>query len=142
MRPTNEKAGPPLEVTLVRLALLLAFLTCTASLSGQAPGTFIPIGNMTTPRHGHTATLLLNGKVLITGGQDSTSGTLRLELASAELFDPDTETFTRIGDMTMPRRFHSATLLPDGRVLIAGGDGYVRRTPRTAEIYDPSTETF
>jgi hypothetical protein len=107
----------------------------------QTSGTFIAFGNMTTPRGGHTATLLLNGKVLITGGRDPTFQPAR-ELASAELFDPDTGTFTRVGDMAMPRVFHTATLLPDGRVLIAGGDGYEPVSPRSAELYDPSTGTF
>jgi hypothetical protein len=64
---------------------------------------------MTTTRTGHTATLLLNGKVLITGGS-------REGPASAELFDPVTNTFTRTGDMTTVRFGNSATLLPDGTV--------------------------
>jgi hypothetical protein len=55
-------------------------------------------------------------------------------LASAELFDPETGTFTVTGDMTTGRGAHTATLLADGRVLIAGGP--------TADLYDPSTGTF
>jgi galactose oxidase-like protein len=121
----------------LRLVLVLSF--CNVALA-QHTGTFTPTGDMTTPRIGHTATLLLNGKVLITGGE-ATFQAAR-ELASAELFDPDTGTFTSTGDMTMPRVFHTATLLPDGRVLIAGGDGYAPVSPRRAELYDPSTGTF
>jgi N-acetylneuraminic acid mutarotase len=67
---------------------------------------------MTTPRAGHTATLLANGKVLITGGGI---------LASAELYDLATGTFSAIGDMGTARSFHTATLLSNGKVLIAGG---------------------
>ena len=51
------------------LLLLLLLFSYTSTAAAQAPGTFIPTGNMTTPRSGHTATLLLNGKVLITGGK-------------------------------------------------------------------------
>jgi hypothetical protein len=127
MRPKNKKTCTSLQVTSLILSILLAFLTCTVSLSAQAPGIFTPTGNMMTPRSGHNATLLLNGKVLITGGSTDRP-------ASAELFDPVTGTFSATGDMTRVRSGHTATLLPDGRVLIAGG--------YTAELYDPTTGTF
>src|SRR5262249_1374811 len=84
-------------------------------------------------RHGHTATLLPDGRVLITGGASNTPGTL----ASAELYDSATGTFTATGSMTTPRFFHTATLLADGRVLIAGD---FRRV--SAELYDPSPGPF
>jgi Galactose oxidase, central domain len=77
---------------------------------------------------------------LITGGWYQTAYGVRVELDSAELFDPETGTFTRTGDMTSPRVFHTATLLPDGRVLIAGG-GFGHYLA-TAELYDPLTGTF
>jgi Galactose oxidase, central domain len=135
----NKEVG----LRLMHLLLLLTFFSYTPVMAEQTAGTFKPTGDMTTPRIGHTATLLLNGKVLITGGKNPTyPAEPGRELGSAELFDPDTGTFTRTGDMTMPRVFHTATLLPDGRVLIAGGDGYEPVIPRPAEIYDPSTGTF
>src|SRR5215813_7316322 len=94
--------------------LFFLLLSYTSTAAAQAPGIFVTTGTMTTPRYGHTATLLPNGKVLIAGGSSNRP-------ASAELFDPVTGTFSATGEMTMGRGFHSATLLPDGRVLIAGG---------------------
>src|SRR5262245_10552225 len=108
----------------------------------QSPATFTVTGNMSVPRVGHTATLLLNGKVLICGGADR-ADSLGTVLDSAELYDPITETFAPAGNMTSPRWHHSATLLPDGRVLIAGGTinpnagGASNSVMSSSEIYDP-----
>jgi hypothetical protein len=95
---------------------------------------------MNTERAAHTATLLLDGKVLIAGGFRE-EGTSELAIASAEIFDPATNSFTPTGDMNEPRDGHTATLLPNGQVLIVGGWNQSGRSS-TAELYDPKTGTF
>ena len=92
----------------------------SAELFDPASKTFTPTGNMTTLRYGATATLVANGTVLIAGGFGS--GTSELpRLSSAEFYDPGSGTFTATGSMAVGRVLHTATLLNDGRVLIAGG---------------------
>jgi hypothetical protein len=118
---------------LMRNAILLLLLT--ASAAAQSIGTFTPTGTMTVARTQHTATLLNDGRVLIAGGMAGAS--LDSALASAELYDPSTGKFSATGKMADARRGHTATLLADGRVLIAGGWDLT-----SAEIYDAATGLF
>jgi hypothetical protein len=91
---------------------------------------------MTTPRARHTATLLPNGKVLIVGGQNSTGG-----LNTAEIYDPALGTFSSL-NLNEPRTYHSATLLANGNVLIAGGQNGAGGVLNSAEVYDAAQNTF
>jgi len=125
--------------------LLLAAAGNGATALAQSQGAFTPTGNLTTQRTGHTATLLTSGNVLIAGGSAILAGSP--VWASAELYDPLTSTFTLNGGMTTPRAGHTATLLPDGKVLIAGGYssqemGSLGNLLARAELYDPSTNSF
>ena len=87
----------------------------------------------------HTATLLNNGTVLITGGTDDTDTVQN----TAEIFDPATGVTTTLSaTMTVARTGHTATLLSDGRVLIAGGIDNTGSVLSSAELYNPSTGTF
>jgi hypothetical protein len=91
---------------------------------------FVFTGDLINARYSHTASLLSNGKVLVTGGTNV--GTL----SSAELYDPATGSFTATGNMTVSRTDHTATRLNNGNILIVGGGS------NTTELYDPNTGTF
>ena len=112
----------------------------TAELFDPASGTFTLLSLMSSARQGHTATLLGNGKVLIAGGNAITNpGPVSIDTPTnmAELFDPALGTFTSLTPNTMSsvRVWQTATLLPNGKVLIAGGNTAVVPT-NTADLFD------
>src|SRR5687768_8508336 len=122
-----------MSVVTRRVSVMAVSLLVAAPCLAQSLGEFKPTGDMTAPRERHTATRLHDGKILIVGGAlwgpSGCAGT-----TSAELYDPASHTFTLTGKMTAARCYHSATLLADGRVLIAGGEvhfsgGYFRPDP-------------
>ena len=94
----------------------------SAELYDPAADTWTATGSMTNARAVHTATLLPDGRVLVAGGYFIQSGNyVPVPLASAELFDPSTGIWTMTGSMTNARVGHTATLLPNRQVLVAGG---------------------
>lgn len=131
----------------------------TAEVYDPSTNSFRAVGEMGEKRTHHTATLLPNGRVLIGGGGTvGASGSSGPDTSAfpqlissvlsgtAELFDPQTETFSFTGTMTTARSSHTASLLPDGTVLLCGGTkgyGYYGYSgDNTAEIYDPAAGAF
>lgn len=129
--------------------------TASAELFDPTTGTFTATGSMQVGRVFHTATLLCDlsaiacsdPRVLIAGGETGGAqpGTSTM-LQTAELYDPVTGTFTSTGDLLAPRRGHTANLLGNGKVLIAGGLNLVQAAPASllagAELFDPGTGIF
>ncbi|MHC4779925.1 MAG: Kelch repeat-containing protein, partial [Planctomycetota bacterium] len=110
--------------------------------AGRSPSEIIAYqtaGTMRSNRFFHTATLLRDGRVLITGGFDYlTPQGIPDATSTAEIYDPSTGTFRfTAGGMIEARAGHQATLLADGRVLISGG-----RPDFFPEVYDPATDSF
>jgi len=111
--------------------LLFGVIHCMAQPCLAAPGVWEYTGNLDFHRAGHKAVLLLDGRVLVTGGYGT--------IATADLYDPVSGTWNVTGNLNQGRYGHTATLLPDGRVLVAGGN-YIDSTK--AELYDPATGTW
>lgn len=104
---------------------------------------FTRVGNMNRGRHRFGAALLSNGKVLAIGGMYS-SGATYYSIATVEIFDPVTETWSYTGSLNVARENPVVVVLNNGKVLVTGG--MMRATGTTylasAEIYDPDTGTF
>src|SRR5450432_1727706 len=93
-----------------------------AELYDPTSNSWSAAGTLATGRTGHTATLLASGKVLVTGGTNSNGG-YGPPIASAELYDPVSNTWSPAASLNTARFEHTATLLPSGKVLVAGGQG-------------------
>jgi hypothetical protein len=125
----------------------------SAELYDPLTEVFTLTGPMTNARWSHTATLLLDGRVLVAGGftDPTTNANAQPVLDTAEIYDPATGLWTAVGSMSTRRALHVAALLPDGRVLVAGGRTCNGPPPlacnsafttRTAEIFNPATGTW
>ncbi|MCY1041932.1 kelch-like protein [Corallococcus sp. bb12-1] len=136
--PSCVSAPPSITATVTNAFHLAATRTFTVTgLPACTGGSWALTGSLAGPRANHTATLLPNGKVLVTGGTRTDTEVL----ATAELYDPATGTWSPTGSMADARGSHTATLLPDGKVLVVGG---LTSTTflATAELYDPATGTW
>jgi hypothetical protein len=117
----------------------------TAYVLDMTPGSgaWVPVPSMNFARTYHTMVLLPDGNVLVTNGGPSTDAVgVNNAIRQAELWSPATQQFSKLASMVSPRLYHStALLLPDGRVLVAGGgrfNGVNESTDQlNAEIYSP-----
>lgn len=113
-----------------------------SELFDPATETFVAAGNMNTPRRFPSVTKLSDGRVLVAGGWDVPQDQAeRVYYSAAEVYDPANGAWQPVAEMARPRAFHVAALLPDGRVLVAGGqdsEGYVTE----AEVYDPTSDSW
>jgi Kelch motif protein/galactose oxidase-like protein len=112
----------------------------SAELYDPTTGAFTYTGNMNESRYYHSSTLLSDGRVLTAGGE-STVGVLEVPLASAEIYDPTTAVFTLTSNLNAARYDHTATLLGNGMVVIAGGFEPPAALG-SAELFDPGTGIF
>lgn len=99
--------------------------------------TWSPAAPMAAARSFHTAVLLHDGRVLVTGGLDAVA-----ILATSETYWPITDTWVPAAPMINPRYGHTATLLPNGQVLVTGGRGVTGEVLASAELYDPHQGTW
>ena len=116
----------------------------TAAIYDPATSTWQPTGSMTTARRHHTATLLPDGRVLVTGGLLDTQSTTN-SYASAELYDPKTGSWNAAASMLMARDSHFAFLLSTGRVLVLGGEQRLNGSQTklvSAELYDVTSNQW
>jgi WD40 repeat protein len=132
---TNQK-NPLRALLLVTLALSLSTIhqAQAAAWTTNSP--------MITARYGHTVTLLPNGKLLAAGGYGTNLIPSLNYLSGAELYDPASGTWRATGNQGCSRAFHTATLLPSGKVLIVGGYGSSGGLRSSAELYDPANGTW
>ena len=137
----NATLGDIGTATLLPNGKILTYCVLGVAIFDPDTGNFASLPGTIASRGGHTATLLLDGRILIVGGG------LTVALGkSAEIYDPTSNAFTEVGELDNERRNHKAVLLQDGRVLVIGGSkGDLASPPEpvtAAEIYDPATGSF
>ena len=122
-------------ITLIAISFLPAI-----TVKAETTGTWQISGDMLTPRSRHTATLLPNGTVLVTGGY--TIHNPPVITSAVEIFDPATNEWSSETSMLEARSRHTGTLLPNGKILVIGGRDNNGFAITSAELYDPITGTW
>src|SRR5439155_2808421 len=119
--------------------------SASAELYDAQTNTWAATGSMTTPRLNHAATLVPDGRVLVTGGQSN--GGLGLYLDTAEAYEPVTGQWTAVASMSSPRAFHAMVTLPNGKAAVTGGSvGQSSATDlpllNSVELFDPTIDQW
>ncbi len=149
----NKRRGSQIFYVFLTVAMFMMGSLNTSAQELEEFGSIELAGDMNHGRYNHSATLLEDGRVLVTGG----TGDGKTSLSSAEVFDPKEETWTSVPDMAQPRMRHTATRMDSGRVLIAGGylgngygfpslfkhfNGTGNISHSACELYDPVENAF
>ncbi|PIP84174.1 MAG: hypothetical protein CO113_02600, partial [Elusimicrobia bacterium CG_4_9_14_3_um_filter_62_55] len=116
--------------------------TTSAEIYRSTASIYVAAANMPVARASHTATLLPDGRVLVAGGCSGVpcSGSI---LNTAHTYDPRTNAWTATANnLTTARYNHTATLMPDGKVLIVGGATGAATVTSSCDLYDPATNSF
>ncbi len=113
----------------------------STELYDPSTGMWTMSGNMNDRRETHTTTLLPDGNVLVVGGANDSDATYGF-LSSSELYNSSTGLWTNAGNMQVPRQAHTASLLNNGYVVVAGGCTTYNSILKTAELYVPLINTF
>jgi len=141
---TGRRAAHAIRLTdgrvLVEGGLVVDTPTRSAEVYDPDTGMWSATGSLATQRYNHTATLLEDGRVLAAGG--TSTALYPTALSSIELYDPSTGQWTAGDSLATARHTHSATLLPDGQVLVAGGLDADVSPLASAELYDPVSDTW
>jgi hypothetical protein len=112
----------------------------SAEIYDPTTKTFTFTGSMAVPRTYHSATLLADGRVMISGGVSAFTNCVPAQ-SSVEVYDPATGKFSGLGNMLAARTDQGTALLPSGKVLIAGGSNGCTVALGSAEIFDPTSKT-
>ncbi len=124
---------------------LNGYPTPTAEIYDPAQNLWSSVQSLPVGRAYHTATLLPNGRALIAGGLDQDTSNNITFLTDALVFEPSTSSWSAAGALATARIFHTATLMPTGKVLIAGGGDVVSPNflpAATAELYDLNSNAW
>lgn len=117
------------------------FPIAEAELYDPDSGTWSTTGSMNVKRENYALAVLPNGEVLIAGG--ATAQRFLGVTNTAEIYNPSTGTFSRTGSMNVARQGATATVLSNGKVLVAGGSQYINANAiASAELFDPKTGTW
>ncbi|WP_224371631.1 kelch repeat-containing protein [Hyalangium versicolor] len=143
--PSCVSAGDPPSITVTvmnafHLTASQSFAVTGLPTCPPSSGSWSPTGSLSTTRYRHTATLLPDGRVLVSGGLvPDERWPWEYAYRTAEVYDPATGTWSLTASMAEERAGHTATLLPDGKVLVVGGNS---SSSLAAELYDPATDTW